>query len=108
MLTRGGVTHQYGCHPDLYSAPPFHVIMHPAQYPYATDRSLFAFSRIPPMVPLAAAGQPGIRRGIASNYDAGYLGMDPLDPQTWPRPLNIAPGMIARPLYPNGDGGQAR
>lgn len=24
----------------------------------------------------------------------GWLGMDPSDPQTWPRPFNPAPGMI--------------
>lgn len=108
MLTRLGVRHQYGCHSDNYSPPPFHVIMHPAQYPYMEQRGEFAFSRIPAFVPLAAAGQVGIRRGIMSNYDAGYLGMDPADPQSWIRPLNVAPGMISRPLYPNGDGWNAR
>lgn len=108
MLTRLGVSHQYGCHRDLYSAPPFHVIMHPAQYPYCEQRGEMAFSRIPAFVPLAPAGQVGVRRGIMSNYDAGYLGMDPADPQSWIRPLNIAPGMISRPLYPGGDGNQAR
>ena len=108
MLTRGGVRHQYGCHPRDYSAPPFHVIMQPAQYPVNNTRDDRPLSRIPPFIPLAVAGQVGVRRGIMSNYDAGYLGMDPTDPMSWPRPLNVAPGMISRPLYPNGDGNQAR
>jgi hypothetical protein len=108
MLTRGSVRHQYGCHRADRSAPPFHVIMHPAQYPYAEPRGEGAFSRMPPFVPLTTSGWVGMRRGITSMYDAGYLGMDPLDPQSWIRPLNIAPGMISRPLYPGGDGNQAR
>jgi hypothetical protein len=108
MLTRRFVRHQYGCHQADWSAPPFHVIMHPAQYPVNELRGEMAFSRIPAFVPLNPAGLTGVRRGIMSNYDAGYLGMDPLDPQSWPRPLNVAAGMIARPLYPDGDGNQAR
>jgi hypothetical protein len=108
MLTRGSVRHQYGCHPADYSAPPFHVIMHPPQYPYAEQRGENQFSRMPPFIPLTTSGWVGMRRGMTSMYDAGYLGMDPLDPQSWIRPLNVAPGMISRPLYPNGDGNQAR
>ena len=97
MLTRGSVRHRYG-NPGYkdHSAPPFHVTMHPAQYPYSEPRGEYQFSRIPPFVPLNYAGLAGVRRGIMSNYDAGYLGMDPLDPKTWIRPLNIAPGMIGR------------
>lgn len=97
MFTRGNVTHQYG-HAGTrdYSAPPFHVVMHPAQYPYNEARGEYAFSRIPSFVPLNFTGLAGVRRGIQSNYDAGYLGMDPLDPKTWIRPLNVAPGMIGR------------
>jgi len=108
VLTRLGVRHQYGCHPRDHSPPPFHVIMHPAQYPYAEDRGERQFSRMPAFTPLVTTGWVGIRRGITSPYDAGYLGMDPYDPDSWIRPLNVAPGMIGRPLYPGGDGNQAR
>lgn len=43
-------------------------------------------------VVLNTAGWVGIRNGL-TGY--GYLGMDPSDPQTWPRPFRPAPGMIA-------------
>lgn len=97
MLTRGFVRHQYGTpgHGDC-SAPPFHVTHPAASYPFNETRGENAFSRIPAFIPVNYAGPVGMRRGIMSNYDAGYLGMDPTDPSTWIRPLNVAPGMISR------------
>jgi hypothetical protein len=96
MLTRGGVRHQYGTYRADYSPPPFHVTMRPAQYPYEETRGERAYSRVAPFIPLNMHGPAGVRRGITSPYDAGYLGMDPMDPSSWVRPLNIAPGMIGR------------
>lgn len=106
MLTRQFLRHQYGNPgPGDQSPPPFHVTHHPPQYPYNEMRGENAFSSVPAFIPLNCAGPVGVRRGIASNYDAGYLGMDPLDPQSWIRPLNIAPGMTDRILtYPIGRG----
>jgi hypothetical protein len=43
-------------------------------------------------VTLSARGLVGQSRG---NTGYGYLGMDPSDPMTWPRPFNPAPGMIS-------------
>jgi hypothetical protein len=66
-------------------------------------------------VSLSARSPVGMSRG-GTGY--GYLGMDPSDPLTWPRPFNVAPGMIsylnwqvggqpvaAQPVSPGGRGG---
>lgn len=86
MLTRGGVSHQYG--------PAGHCATHPAVLP----------PTLPPggglqggAVILNSSGWVGISRG-GSGY--GYLGLDPSDPSTWvTRRFAPAPGMIA---YLNG------
>jgi hypothetical protein len=97
MFTRGHVDHQYGDPgPADYSPPPFHATMHAHQYP----------AHCPPMGRAAAGAQGGLEGGYvvltglpSVDLPAGrgfrYLGMDPSDPQTWPRPFNPAPGMIA-------------
>ena len=33
-----------------------------------------------------------------SNTGYGWLGMDPSDPATWPRPFAPQPGMMSRPI----------
>jgi hypothetical protein len=43
-------------------------------------------------VTLTAGGPTGMRRG-RTGY--GYLGMDPSDPSTWPRPFVPSTGMIS-------------
>lgn len=105
MLTRRAVAHQYAqWDPAIQAPPPHHFMLPPWQDPgQPADR--------PPMSRYAAggggleggavalntaAGFAGIRRG---NTGYGYLGMDPSDPQTWRRPFQPAPGMIA---YLNG------
>lgn len=104
MLTRRAVTHQYAAlDPATQAPPPHHFILPPWQDPgRPADR--------PPMsrhsaggggleggaVALNTAGWVGIRR---SGTGYGYLGMDPSDPQSWPRPFRPAAGMIA---YLNG------
>lgn len=105
MLTRRAVAHQYAAlDPAAQAPPPQHFMLPPWQDPgRPADR--------PPMsrhsaggggleggaVALNTAGWVGIRR---DNSGYGYLGMDPSDPQTWPRPFRPQPGMIA---YLNGD-----
>lgn len=96
MYTRGHVTHQYGDPgPADQSAPPWNVTMHPWQYtPHHGSLGR----------PGGLAGGAVILQGLPStDLPAGqgfrYLGMDPSDPATWPRPFNPAPGMIS---YLNG------
>lgn len=96
MLTRKSVQHGYGWpgHDD-YSAPPFHVVMHPHQYPaHAPAHGRFG-GLAGGAVQLNAGGPPNNTGG--TGY--GFLGLDPSDPSTWIRPFNPAPGMIA---YLNG------
>lgn len=90
--------HQYGS-PGIndYSAPPFHVTMHSSQYPAHHTMAGRAVATpgggglMGGAVRLNTAGRTGIRRG-STGY--GYLGMDPSDPTTWPRPFNPSSGMI--------------
>jgi hypothetical protein len=97
MLTRGPVTWQYG-HPGPgdYSPPPWHATMHPHQYtPHHPSQG---------RPPMGLEGGAVILTGVRGGPDRGpggllYLGMDPSDPATWPRPFNPAPGMIG---YLNG------
>lgn len=93
MLTRRRVTHQYGHHPDDYSPPPNHVYMHDHQYPEPTSRAVLygQGGLMGGAVTLRMRGPSG---STAGNTGYGYLGMDPSDPTTWPRPFNPAPGMI--------------
>lgn len=96
MLTRLGVRHQYGAPPPAdYSPPPFHFRMQEHQYPDTCSRAQLAGTGGGLMggaVVLNNAAWTGTRRG---NTGYGYLGMDPSDPSTWPRPFNPAPGMIS-------------
>lgn len=94
MLTRGEVTHQYGGqHPANCSVPPFHAYMHEHQYPQPSSRAQLygAGGLLGGAVTLSARGFTGSRRG---NTGYGYLGMDPSDSSTWPRPFVPTAGMI--------------
>ncbi len=96
MLTRGGVTHQYGTCPGG-QAPPLHVHGHGhlprSGYAGRTGRARLYGSGglMGGAVSLSARGPVGSKLG-STGY--GYLGMDPSDPLTWPRPFNPQPGMI--------------
>jgi hypothetical protein len=94
MLTRGRVTHQYGEHWRNASPPPFHAMMQSHQYPAPTDRAHLAGAGglAGGAVTLGARGLTGQSRG---NTGYGYLGMDPSDPMTWPRPFVPTNGMIS-------------
>lgn len=85
MLTRGEVYPRYGVQP--YGAPPFHVTCHPAAYPAPNTRQGgFSGGVVALNMPPAMNGGTGY----------GYLGMDPTDPESWPRPFRPAPGMLSR------------
>lgn len=94
-MTRGPVWHQYQHEPG--SAPGMHAPGHGhlpgSGYAGPTGRARLYGSGglLGGAVTLGARGPVGSRRG---NTGYGYLGMDPSDPQTWPRPFNVAPGMI--------------
>lgn len=100
MLTRGRVRHQYGS-PGIadYSAPPFHVTMHPTCYPDHAPAAgrparLDGGGLFGGAVALRMPGGSGVY-SAGSGY--GWLGTDPSDPSTWiRRPCNPSNGMIAR------------
>lgn len=96
MLTRRSVRHQYGApHPADYSAPPFHAYMHDHQYPEPLSRAKLygpGGGLMGGAVILSNGGRTGSMRG-STGY--GYLGMDPSDPTTWPRPFVPTCGMIS-------------
>jgi hypothetical protein len=96
MLTRRFVRHQYGEHPRNYSPPPFHALMHEHQYPEPPSRAVLygQGGLLGGAVTLNNAAWTGSRVG---NTGYGYLGMDPSDPTTWPRPFVPTRGMISRP-----------
>jgi hypothetical protein len=93
MLTRGAVASQYGHEQNNYP-PPFHVLMRADQYqaPSGRARLYGAGGLMGGAVTLAARGMVGMRKG---NTGYGYLGMDPSDPSTWPRPFVPTGGMIS-------------
>lgn len=93
MLTRRAVAHQYGHEPNNYP-PPFHCLMPGRQYPEPSGRGRLygAGGLMGGAVTLAARGMVGMRAG---NTGYGYLGMDPSDSTTWPRPFVPASGMIS-------------
>ena len=95
MFTRGHVRHQYGASHRDYSPPPFHVYMHEWAYPGTPDRAQL-YGRggglMGGAVTLSNAAWVGSRRG---DTGYGYLGMDPSDPSTWPRPFVPTAGMIS-------------
>jgi hypothetical protein len=81
MLTRGHVLHQPGHQ---------HVIPPAPEFPRA--RLYGAGGLLGGAVTLTARGLVGQSRG---NTGYGYLGMDPSDPMTWPRPFVPTSGMIS-------------
>jgi hypothetical protein len=91
MLTRRIVNHQYGQQDG--APPPFHVHMAERQQPAPGGRGRLygAGGLLGGAVTLTSRGFTGMRVG---NSGYGYLGMDPSDPTTWPRPFNPQPGMI--------------
>lgn len=95
MLTRRGVVHQYGApHPADYSPPPFHFYAPEHTYPEPTSRATLygTGGLMGGAVQLDNRAWSGNIRG-GTGY--GYLGMDPSDPTTWPRPFVPATGMIS-------------
>ena len=82
MITRCHTPHSYGH--GGYAAPPYHVTMHPHQHAPLPQRGGLAGGAVLLRMPVAPGG---------TGY--GYLGMDPSDPASWPRPFNPAPGMIS-------------
>lgn len=91
MLTRRTLAPQYQHAPG--APPPLHVAMHPHQRPAPLPRAALygAGGLMGGAVNLTARGLAGQSRG---DTGYGYLGMDPSDPATWPRPFNPQPGMI--------------
>jgi hypothetical protein len=81
MLTRGHVLHQPG-----------HDRAIPAHADFSRAQLYGAGGLLGGRVTLAARGLVGQSRG---NTGYGYLGMDPSDPLTWPRPFVPTPGMIS-------------
>jgi hypothetical protein len=93
MYTRHAVSHQYGHEPNNYP-PPFHCLMPAGAYPAPSGRARLygAGGLMGGAVTLSARGMVGSRVG-STGY--GYLGMDPSDPTTWPRPFVPSSGMIS-------------
>jgi len=88
MLTRLGVTHQYGY--SGYYAEPYHVLMLSDRFPASDTQprpDTARWSPVPLHDAVTSSGLAGFRP---------YLGMDPSDPGTWPRPYNPQQGMFAR------------
>lgn len=93
MFTRRRVAHQYGA--SMAAAPPpFHVLMHASQYAPSGLARLYGpgGGLLGGAVTLNTGGNAGMRRG---NTGYGYLGMDPSDSSTWPRPFVPTAGMIS-------------
>lgn len=95
MLTRRNVAHQYGQAAGA-QAPPFHCAMRAYQLPAPSGRARLYGPGGGLMgggaVILTSRGATGMKRG---NTGYGYLGMDPSDPTTWPRPFAPSSGMIS-------------
>lgn len=85
MLTRRGVTHQYGF--AGYYAEPYHVLMLSNAYPVQGRPALARYYQVPLNASVTLAG--------GANFKP-YVGMDPSDPGTWSRPYNPSQGMFAR------------
>lgn len=86
MLTRGGVTHQYGF--GGYYAEPYHVVMLSDAYPDEGRPDVARYAQI--------ALNPAVMSSGAANLTRPYVGMDPSDPGTWSRPYNPQRGMFGR------------
>lgn len=88
MMTRGGVTHQYG-YAGYYEVP-YHVLMLEDAYPASETQTRPGVARMQqaPLNPaVLTSGGAGLRP---------YVGMDPSDPGTWSRPYNPQQGMFGR------------
>lgn len=88
MLTRNVENHAYGH--SAGSVPPFHAcsVTHAAHGQAMQQRGGLAGGA----VILTGLAGPGTWTGY------GWLGMDPSDSSTWPRPFRPAPGMLSRPV----------
>lgn len=86
MLTRGSVSHQYGHCPG--AVPPFHAVglAHVSNVASMRPRGGLLGGAVSLNMPAGNWGQTGY----------GYLGMDPTDPASWPRPFVPTAGMIGR------------
>lgn len=86
MLTRGSVAHTYGhC---AGAVPPFHAPAraHVVHLAGLQARGGLAGGAVVLTMPPGNWGGTGY----------GWLGMDPTDPASWPRPFNPQAGMIGR------------
>jgi hypothetical protein len=93
VITRRVVAHQYG--QQAGAPPPFHTTMGEHQYPAPGGRARLygpGGGLMGGAVSLNTRGWVGMRAG---NTGYGYLGMDPSDSTTWPRPFNPTGGMIS-------------
>lgn len=85
MLTRKGLTHQYGF--GGYYAEPYHVVMLEDAYPVEGRPEVARYAQIALNPAVLASGAAGFRP---------YVGMDPADPGTWSRPYRPQRGMFGR------------
>ena len=85
MLTRGGLSHQYGF--GGYYAEPYHVVMLEDAYPVAGRPEVARVAPVALNPAVTTAGAAGFRP---------YVGMDPSDPGTWSRPYAPQRGMFGR------------
>lgn len=85
MLTRGGLSHQYGF--AGYYPEPYHVVMLADAYPVGGRPEVARFAPVALNPAVLSAGAAGFRP---------YVGMDPSDPGTWSRPYNPQRGMFTR------------
>ena len=86
MLTRGGLSHQYGF--AGYYAEPYHVLMLADAYPVEGRTQMATYWQAPLNPDVMRSGSTDLRRG--------YVGMDPADPGTWTRPYVPTEGMFGR------------
>lgn len=96
MLTRRYVQHQYGFRPDWnYYASPYHVLMLNDAYPNSDGGgySVSRYYQVPLNDAVAVSGTMNFRP---------YLGMDPSDPGTWPRPYNPQQAGLFMRLHQDG------
>lgn len=94
MLTRRYVCHQYGYRPDWnYYAAPYHVLMLSDAYPNEGGFQVSRYYQVPLNQAVAVSGTASFRP---------YLGMDPSDPGTWPRPYNPQQSGLFMRLHQDG------
>ena len=89
MLTRRGLSHQYGYRPDWnYYGEPYHVLMLRDAYPVGGRTQMATYYQAPL--------NPAVMRSGSADLRRGYVGMDPADPGTWSRPYVPTEGMFMR------------